>query len=159
MSHVYRDTLWMFCFTVLLCIHVVRFVCVCYCGTSRYIVLTRGLYTNPSHLNSSLSALQTPALSHCEAKTQYLTPVPVTSAGGPDGSLCFGCGSYARGSGFESRSWQLFVVMVVHIQCFKLFKCLDCAKALCTINNWLSVGCSSDFGLSFVPEFHPSTDS
>ena len=32
-----------------------------------------------------------------------------------------------RGTGFESRPGRIFVIGVVHIQCFKLFKELGCA--------------------------------
>ena len=43
-----------------------------------------------------------------------------------------------RGTGFESRPGRIFVIEVVHVQCSKLFKYLDCAvlpMALCTLQN------------------------
>ena len=59
--------------------------------------------------------------------------------------------------GLESRTGRIFVIGVVHIQCFKLLKGLECTVlpvVLCTIKNpWshsLRVGRSPDFGLPFV---------
>ena len=38
-----------------------------------------------------------------------------------------GCGSKLRGTVFESRPGRIFFIGVVHIQCSKLFKGLECA--------------------------------
>ena len=66
-------------------------------------------------------------------------------------------GSKLRGTGLESRPGRIFIIEVVHIQCSKLFKGLECAElciVLCGIKSpWshsIRVGHSLDFGLSFV---------
>ena len=62
-----------------------------------------------------------------------------------------------RGTGFESRPDQWFVIEVVHKQCSELFKGLECAvlsMVLCTItnpwNNSIRVGHSPDYGFLSV---------
>ena len=69
------------------------------------------------------------------------------------------------GIGLESRPGRVFVINVVHIQCFKLYKSLECAvlsMLLCTIKNPSSyskrVEHSPDFGLSFVPILRAESD-
>ena len=42
------------------------------------------------------------------------------------------------GTGFESRPGQMFVIVVGHLLCFKLFKGLECempSMVLCTVKN------------------------
>ena len=55
---------------------------------------------------------------------------------------------------FESRSRRIFVVVVVHIQCFKLLKGLECTvlpMVLCTIKSFkIRVGHSPGFGFPSV---------
>ena len=62
-----------------------------------------------------------------------------------------------KGTGLESRPGRIFIIEVVHIQCAKLFKGLECAElciVLCGIKSpWshsIRVGHSLDFGLPFV---------
>ena len=57
----------------------------------------------------------------------------------------------------ESRSARMFVIAVVHIQCSRLFKGLECAvlsNGLCTMkklgSHSIKVGHSADFGLPSV---------
>ena len=52
----------------------------------------------------------------------------------------FGCGSKLRGAGHESRPGRMLVIGVLNIQCFKLFKGVECAvmsMVLCTIKKTL----------------------
>ena len=54
----------------------------------------------------------------------------------------FGCGSKLRGAGHESRPGRMLVIGVLNIQCFKLFKGMECAvmsMVLCTIKKNLEV--------------------
>ena len=62
----------------------------------------------------------------------------LTSSFWPRWLIRSGCGSKIRGTGFEFRSGRMFVIEVVHIQSFKLFKGLECAVLSivpCTIKN------------------------
>ena len=66
----------------------------------------------------------------------YLSPIFCSFqyyTAGPDGSfVSMGC------TRFESRSGRIFVIVVVHLQCSKLSKGLECTvlpMVLCTIKN------------------------
>ena len=68
-----------------------------------------------------------------------------------------GCGSKLRGTAREFSPGRLFVIGVVHIQCLKLFKGLECivlSMVLCTMkNHWShskSVGHNPGFGFTSV---------
>ena len=64
-----------------------------------------------------------------------------------------GCGPNLRGTELESWSCRMFVIDVVHIQCYKLFKGMECAvlsMVMCTRSFLIRAGHSPDFGLPSI---------